>query len=500
MRTALPLAGLALALAVRAGAQAASRRPPLALAGTVRDCSYDFVSHFYDGPAKTKRDLAYEKLTRHLLPVEVELIWEAKPDAIDSGGGLAAALRSAKPGSLGAKLQAALAAYERGDRTADAKAAAFVAALRPGLRRLAQIRAEHPALGPNLSTLGARLLICRYSHLHKQAELESKLAAAKDPAAALKYWAGYVRDELSDYAAHGGQAPAVVDYTALYGQEQTRALAALNGFSPDAAPASPAAPQAGPAAAGPAVKPAPGDPTSLTDAERQELPTLLRADYLAERGRLARLDGTDAQKLTADLTAVTGRYRGILEMRRGLDDKQRAQFDGELAATARGTAQDRDAVIEKYRKFSKAERAKDQLSSIVAGHAESVIDGNVHQGAVSATGPGGKDLRTDAERKAEDAARASRDNAENVKSMSGTDNAVVPPTMGAAADVDPDAAKAAAKKAKEKTWRDGLAGAKLGLWGAVLGALLMGPAGLILMGGAAFAAGFFINRINNDGV
>ncbi len=76
----------------------------------------------------------------------------------------------------------------------------------------------------------------------------------------------------------------------------------------------------------------------------------------------------------------------------------------------------------------------------------------------------------------------------------------VPALQGVSADVDPNAPNPDADKKKQATARDTIAGAKMGIWGAILGALLLGPAGLILMGAAAFGAGFMMSKIGNDGV
>jgi hypothetical protein len=438
--------------------------------GAAPKCSGPFVEHFYERP---KSD---NSIRREFHPVELELF-------IDDGVPVTGPANAVGP-------------------------------VRDQLRAFAAAEAAKPASKEKLTPFEARFLYCRFERLGQRANLFAKLdqlqASEKSKNASAAYWSGFIHSELSAYAAESAALPAAkpVDYKKLYGALAARSAAKLDTFVKTAT-VEPDAPKSTTTATTTAAA---STPASLSDADRRTLPAKLLADYFTERSQASKAFANDPARLAGELNAITEKYqRAAADIRQKFgdaDSPDRKAFADKINA-GKDLQSRRDLLVSVFpdlgtKSLASAQRAKDQLQCVAdqmgKNGGDGCIDGNARSGGVTVTAGGGSkpDARTQSEKDAEAKARQARNQGENEKrAISGE----VPDIQGVSMDtdgakkVDPDAAKKKAANA-----RDTIMGAKLGLWGAILGALLFGPAGLILLGAAAFGAGFMMNRITNDGV
>lgn len=353
-----------------------------------------------------------------------------------------------------------------------------------------------------LTKIDARLTACRMSHIGKRDDFKASLQEAqrKTPetnATSVYYWAGFARSEMKQYLADTAtlaDGKAVTNYKDLWSGMSSRAAAALAGAA-DAAKQQAMVTAGGltytvPVPAQPAV---PGTTSgantepkiALTAEELRLLPKKLVADYLKDKKQIEEANkGKSKAELAKALEPVIAKYSEIAATVKGMTDAaERKKFEDAVEATKPDDRQGRDALAQAFvKKFKKTAQQDLQAVREDGGN----FDGNTRKG--DATGVVVPNSDTSKVSAAEEAARLERERRESEKGLK-------TPTL-IASGITEDKDSSSGEK-KEENPRDLINGAKLGLWGALVGFFLMGPVGALLFGALCVGLGTVMSKEMN---
>lgn len=503
------------ALLTLAGAASASAATPAVLGnlGSEPACPADtFFALRYERQGNNEDRPAKNVVDKTLHPFEVELVYGARLDALDAP--LARDVANVRS-ELSRKAAAAVAEARKAESRRNAAIVnGFAAALRPRIQ--AAVRAQQArtaaAPGQTLHMAAARQVVCRAGYAGKRSQLDQSLLAAQPDAAkkttSVAYWTAFHRGELARYLADTANTAAPLDYRALWTGMKSRfedalakaadpaaqnALISANGVphavavptSPSSVVATSTGTPSTTTVAG--TQPA-ADPFNLTNAELLALPDKLQLDYRNERRRLQEANPGKRPEEVPELRALVERNRDIVATRRAMPADHRRQFDARIAAAA--TPQARDAIVREYRRSYSPQRQlldsdRTSLGAVADGtrrrsEGDPVVAGPPSTSTVSGLTPAEIAEQEEAARRERERSTPTRIDG-NVPNLTGGGQ-----VHDGKADPEPE------KKDKNKIHV--LNGAKLGVWGALVGALFMGPLGALFLGGLCLGLGTLISK------
>lgn len=441
-------------------------------------------------------------LDKHRHPMEIELVYGVGLDVLD------AKLKKDLDGPntpLAKKRIAAIAEAKKAKPNA-AVIDAYFAALLPRLRASAQAQAAMAQTpnGQKLRMPAARQDLCRMASLGKREAFLQALRAAEakpdDLKTSVAYWTAFHRRELMTYLAEtASQSGEVKNFKDLAAGMRSRAEEALAKAAVPAEQAKLIA-AAGVAYTVPNAAVTTTEPSretvqttapdvDLTSAQKQGLPDKLLKDYNDARQQVLEANkGKKPEEIAAAMKPVLERYRGIVDLRARMPADHRKAFDSKIAATTTPGA--RDQLVTEYGKSFSPRKQLD----VTIDDPNRIFDGNPRSNnlTVVATSTGPRTDGRSAAEIAEDQNRAERERQELSRASHRTQG---PGNMIASGIAKDESSEPKPKDPNAN--RDIINGAKLGLWGVLVGAFLMGPLGAVLLGAVCVGLGTVMSKEMN---